>query len=113
MNRGRLGGRRVARLVRAIGRLAAVLLAVRLGIAIAGEIPTAAVLALVSIVAAVRWWARVVEPRLFAPRHIPRPPAVCVPPPDRASDARHIAFARALAIVAERYLAECEAERQP
>ncbi len=113
MNRSRLRGRRVARLVRAISGLAMVLLAVRLGLTVAGTIATSAVLALVGIVASVRWWARVVEPRLFAPRHLPVATATRAPSPAPAIDERHVAFARALAAVAERYLAECEAEGQP
>lgn len=60
------------------------------------------------------WWARVVEPRLFAPRNT-RPSSQLARPVTRSSrspsDAeRHLAFARALAYVATRYLAECEQE---
>jgi hypothetical protein len=104
-------------LVRAIrlgSRLALALVAIRLGCAIAGTIVTAAVLGLTTVVAAVAWWARVVEPRLFGARHrssdlvVRRPVrARTQPPSDNAS--RHLAFAQALAVVATRYLDECEA----
>jgi hypothetical protein len=96
--------RRAAR--RAVGLCLGVV-AVRLALAVAGELATVTVLALVLVGAGVAWWARVVEPRLFAPRA--PPPAVRCPQRPAPSDAAgHLAFARALAAAAERYLAECE-----
>jgi hypothetical protein len=95
-----------------IGGLAVALVVVRLGIGVAGPIAMAAVLALAATLVAVGWWARVVEPRLFAPRH---PPATAVGRTRRSaptSEERHLAFARALVTVADRYLAECEASGQ-
>ena len=55
------------------------------------------------------WWARAVEPWLFAPRYRASPPQLAEP---TAHDAdRHLAFAQALALVAARYLAECQADQ--
>jgi hypothetical protein len=55
------------------------------------------------------WWARAVEPRLFAPRYRSSPPQIAEP---TAHDAeRHVVFAQALAHVAARYLAECQADQ--
>jgi hypothetical protein len=85
-------------------RASATLLALRLAAAVIGT-PAASVLGGIGIVCwGLAWWARVVEPRLFAPssRHVGRRAA----PP---SDDRHLAFAQALALVAARYVAECEA----
>jgi hypothetical protein len=82
---------------------------VRLGIGVAGPIVMAAVLALAATLVAVGWWARVVEPRLFAPRHPPASAVARIPQPAPTSEERHVAFARALVTVADRYLAECEA----
>jgi hypothetical protein len=60
------------------------------------------------------WWARVVEPWLFAPR-TPRSSSQLVGPvtrsqPSPSEPERHLLFAQALAYVANRYLAECERE---
>jgi hypothetical protein len=90
------------------------LAAVRLGAAIVGPAPTAAVAATVAIVGGIRWWARVVEPRLFAPRtNSPASHPQLGQPSARLDDARrHLAFAQALAAVTNRYLAQCEAEHR-
>lgn len=87
---------------------------------VAGPVVAAVVGGVALPVGAVAWWVRVVEPRLFAPRRnrpaaqLVRPATVTstsssfsVPPTDRE---RHVTFARALAYVAARYLAECEDE---
>jgi hypothetical protein len=104
----------LVRPVRLASRLALVYVAVRLGLTIAGTIVTAVVLGITTVVAAGVWWARIVEPRLFGARHrssdlVVRWPARArtQPPSDNAS--RHLAFAQALALVATRYLDECEA----
>ena len=60
------------------------------------------------------WWARVVEPWLFAPR-APRRSSQLARPVTRShrspsDEERHLTFAQALAYVAARYLAECEQE---
>ena len=101
--------RPLVRLVRLANRLALAFLAVRLGFAIAGTIVTAAVLGGTSVVAAVAWWARVVEPRLFGGGR-PTTPVRLVSRPEPASSKVHLEFARSLAHVADRYLAECEAQ---
>lgn len=102
--------RLLVRPIRLASRVALVFVAVRLGNAIAGTIVTAAVFGVTSVVAAIAWWARVVEPRLFGGV---RPPATAVrrvARPEPTSDEVHLAFARALAHVADRYVAECEAQ---
>lgn len=53
------------------------------------------------------WWARVVEPWLFASRARP------MPTQQQSDEERHLAFAQALSLVAARYLAECEREAEP
>jgi len=88
----------LVRLVRLASRMALAFVAVRLGFVIAGTIVTAAVLGVTTVVAAVAWWARVVEPRLFGGGGPP------------AAGGLHLEFARSLAHVADRYLAECEAQ---
>jgi hypothetical protein len=106
------------RLLRAVGRQlvrAVVVVAVlHLGAALVGTVVTAVVGAAALTVGAVTWWARVVEPRLFAPsrpnptrRH---PVIVDRRHPVTVDEERHLAFAQALAVVAARYLAECERE---
>jgi hypothetical protein len=98
----RRAGRHVVRAGLAVG-------AVRLAAAVVGPALAAALAGLVFTVAAVAWWARVVEPRLCAPRPATTPPAARLT--NRApldEDGRHLAFARVLALVAARYLAECE-----
>jgi hypothetical protein len=102
-------------LVRRVGRrlaLVAVTLAgLRLSAAVVGDLVTAAAAALAFTIGSLAWWARVVEHRLFAPRHTPPPSAqLIVAPSAPPDDARHLAFAQALAAVAARYLAECEQE---
>ena len=70
-----------------------------------------AVVAGVELVAAgVCWWALVVEPWLFAPRPSTRPQVVAGSPrrPASAGEVDHVEFARALSLVADRYLVECE-----
>jgi hypothetical protein len=85
------------------------LLSLRLAAVVLGT-PTAAVLAaLVFVVWALSWWARVVEPRVFAPRPTQSTPKrLPVAGPLPLDGDRHLAFAQALAVVAARYLAECE-----
>jgi hypothetical protein len=95
---------------RLASRLVLAFVAVRLGCAIAGTIATAVVLGVASVVAAVVWWARVVEPRLFGGGRPPATAVQLVARPAPASDELHLEFARALAHVADRYLAECEAQ---
>ena len=70
----------------------------------------AVVLGVGLVVAAVCWWVLVVEPWLFAPRPSTRPQVVTGPPglPARADEVDHVEFARALSLVADRYLVECE-----
>jgi hypothetical protein len=74
-----------------------------------GAIPVALAAAAVGTVAAVTWWARVVEARHDAIPRTPRPPGTTAPP---SATERHLAFARALAAVASRYLDECERENR-
>jgi hypothetical protein len=77
-------------------------------------LPTAAATAVVAGVGVVAgglvWWALVVEPWLFAPRPSTRPQVVGGPPrrPVSTDEADHVEFARALSLVADRYLVECE-----
>jgi hypothetical protein len=99
---------------RQLARLVAAMAAMRLGAAIVGPAPTAAVAATAATVGGVRWWARVVEPRLFAPRtSSPASHPQLGQPSEYLDDARrHLAFAQALAAVANRYLAQCEAEHR-
>jgi hypothetical protein len=88
-------------------RLGVVVLGVWLASVAAGEAVAAVAGAALTLVAGIRWWARV-EARLFATT---QPTAEVVGPPARVVDVhRHLAFAQALAVVASRYLAECEAE---
>jgi hypothetical protein len=91
-------------------RMGLAVVAVRLASGLVGPAVAAALAVLALTVWAVAWWARVVEPRLCAPH----PPAtaptaaesVYRAPVDEAE--RQLAFARALAVVAVCYLAECE-----
>ena len=91
---------------RRLCRPAAVVLALGLGAWLAGRWGAAVGAAAVGTVEMVAWWARSVDPRLFAPR-FPSATTECAQrkAPDRD---RHLAFARALAVVAIRYVAECE-----
>jgi hypothetical protein len=100
----------LVRPVRLASRMALAFVAVRLGFAIAGTIVTAVVLGVTSVVAAVAWWARVVEPRLFGGGGPPAAAVRRVARPELASGGLHLEFARSLAQVADRYLAECEAQ---
>ena len=75
---------------------------------------TALVLGPCLVTGVVVWWALVVEPRLFAPRPSTRPRVIAGPGPRRApveqvDGVDHVAFARALSVVADRYLDECQA----
>ena len=108
---GRLG-RRVVRLVRvAVWWLtcgAVCWLVLRLV-----GLPTAAATAVVAgaglVAGGLVWWALVVEPWLFAPRPSTRPQVVTGPPrPVTSDEVEHVEFARALSLVADRYLVECE-----
>jgi hypothetical protein len=74
-----------------------------------GPIPVALGGAAAGTVAAVVWWARVVEPRVFAHR---RPARSADWAAELTPSERHLAFARALATVARRYLDECERENR-
>jgi hypothetical protein len=100
--------------LRAAGRLivraALALIGLQLGAAVVGSLATAVVAAVLFTVGAVAWWARVIEPRLFATRP-PAPPTQLDRAP--AHEDRHLAFAQALAAVAARYLDECERESRP
>jgi hypothetical protein len=94
---------------RQLGRAALTIAGLRLGAVVVGPFTTAAIAAVLFTVGAVAWWARVVEPRVFAPRRPSTPPARLDRAP-AAERARHLAFAQALAEVAARYLDECEQE---
>jgi hypothetical protein len=104
----------VRRLVRALVALATI----RAAIVVVGEFATAALLAIALTGWGLAWWERVVEPRLFASRR-PATPSTWLPArrqaPAMPSADRHLRFAQALAVVAERYLDECQhgaADRQ-
>lgn len=86
-----------------VARAVAALVLVRLAVTLVGPALVAVVVGLVVVVAGLRWWARVVEPWLFAPR-TPRPARPARP----VGGMDHVAFARALALMADRYRAECE-----
>ena len=98
---------RAARVVLALG-------VVRLAVELVGPWPAALVVGLVLVVAAVRRWVRVVEPRLFPPPRQtgPRARATTGPVDELGLDGRHVEFARALAGVAAWYLDECEHEHE-
>jgi hypothetical protein len=75
----------------------------------AGDLLVAVTGALVFTVGVVAWWARIVEPRLFAARdRRPSPAELIVATHDEPDRDDHLAFAQALALVADRYLAECQ-----
>jgi hypothetical protein len=81
---------------------------------VAGTVVTSVVAAVVLTFGLVWWWARVVEPWLFASRS-PRSSTQVIRPVTRprqspSEDERHLMFAQALAYVATRYLGECERE---
>ncbi|HEX6239157.1 MAG TPA: hypothetical protein VFZ68_18305 [Acidimicrobiales bacterium] len=109
---GRLVGR-VVRLVRVVGWWLTCGAVCWLVLRLVG-LPTAAATAVVSgvglVAGALVWWALVVEPWLFAPRPSTRPQVVTGPSrrPVSADEVDHVEFARALSLVADRYLAECE-----
>lgn len=102
---------RCRRLARRVTRVLAGVVVVRLAVELVGVPLVAAVLGLVLVVAGLWWWARVVEPWLFAPR-APRARQSERPARTRPGDASagmdHVAFARALAVVTDRYRMECE-----
>lgn len=81
---------------------------------VVGTVATCVVASIMLTVGLVWWWARVVEPRLFAARppahssQLVRPVPQARPSPVNAQ--RHLRFAEALALVATRYVAECERE---
>jgi hypothetical protein len=75
---------------------------------VAGVWITSAVVAVLVVVGLVAGWAAI-ERRVF-PRRPPAPSVLVGPQP--GDDARHVAFARALAVVATAYLAECERDEQ-
>jgi hypothetical protein len=76
---------------------------------VAGVWITAAVVAVLAVGGLVAGWAAI-ERRAF-PRRSPAPGSVLVGP-QPAGGARHVAFARALAVVAAAYLAACERDEQ-
>jgi hypothetical protein len=92
---------------RSLARLGATVITMRLGAAVAGTLLTATVAAALFTVGAVRWWARVIEGRLFAPKPRPTSSVQLVDRPAPPGDEqRDLVFAQALAVVA-RYLADC------
>jgi hypothetical protein len=112
----RAAGRLVRRVLRLVGWWLTCAAAVWWMLRLAG-LPLVAATAIVSgayLVALVLvWWARVVEPWLFAPRPSTRPRVVTglarrPPMVDEVDEVDHVAFARALSLVADRYLEECE-----
>jgi hypothetical protein len=92
---------------RALTTAAAVIVVVVLRL-VAGVWITSAVVAGLTVVGLVAGWAAI-ERRAF-PRRPPAPSVLVGPQP--AGGARHVAFARALAVVAAAYLAECERDEQ-
>ena len=106
--------RRPRRFALGVARLGLVTVMVRLAVAIVGPAATSVLLATVLIAGGLVWWARFVEPRLFAPR-VSTTAAVVrhTRSPDPSDAERHLAFARALALVANCYLAECEQRAGP
>ena len=78
---------------------------------------TAVVVGPCLVTGAVVWWVLVVEPLLFAPRPSTRPRVIAGPATRRAplgqvdevDEVDHVAFARTLSVVADRYLDECQA----
>jgi hypothetical protein len=75
---------------------------------VAGVWITAAVLAVLTVIGLVAGWAAI-ERRAF-PRRPPAPSVLVGPQP--GDGARHVAFARALAVVAAAYLTECEGDER-
>jgi hypothetical protein len=90
-------------------RTVVVLAVLRLGVTGVGPVPAAAVASGVITAASVRWWARAVEPRLFATRECP---ARSLPAVGTTDAERHLAFAEALAAVALSYVDHCRVEAQ-
>jgi hypothetical protein len=86
-------------------RLATIALAVIVARHLAGPWPTAIVLAAAGLAWGLRTWARL-ESRT---RPAPLPGVMAT----RRQAGGHVAFARALAVVAAAYLDECEREAQP
>jgi hypothetical protein len=86
-------------------------LVLRLTLDVAGVAVTAIAAGAGLVTAALCWWAAVVEPWLFAPRPSTRPrvqPRPARPRPTSRGGVDHVAFARALSLVADRYRTECE-----
>jgi hypothetical protein len=99
---------------RALARMGAAVMALRLGVVVAGTWPMATIAAAVLTVGAVRWWARVIEGRLLASRPQPMSSVQLAGRPAPAADEeRHLAFAQALAVVAAYCLAERHQGDQP
>jgi hypothetical protein len=94
-----------------VTRVLVAVVVVRLAVELVGVPLVAVVVGLVLVVAGLRWWARVVEPWLFAPR-APRARQSERPARTRSGGAPaemdHVAFARALAVVTDRYRIACE-----
>lgn len=107
-------GRFAGRLTRRALRPGLAVVGLVLARSIVGTVATSVVASIVLTVGLVWWWARVVEPRLFATRPkaqsspVVRPLPQPRPAPRNAQ--RHLRFAEALALVATRYVAECERE---
>jgi hypothetical protein len=95
-------------MVRRVLRVPAVVAVALVAAEVVGAGLVGVVLGVVLFVRGLRWWAVVVEPWLFAPRPARRTRVVHQPPPRPVEGTDHVAFARALALVAGRYLVECE-----
>lgn len=112
--RGARAGRVARRLTRRLLRPVLAVVVLVLMRRVAGTVVTSVVAAIVLTFGLVWWWARVVEPWLFAARpprrsaQLVRP--VAEPRPVPSERERHLLFAQALAYIATRYLAECERE---
>jgi hypothetical protein len=94
-------------LARHATRLAALALAVIVARVLCGPWPTAIVLAAVGLVRGLRAWCR------WESRTRPAPAGEVVTARRDTVPGGHVAFARALAVVAAAYLAECEREARP
>jgi hypothetical protein len=97
----------MSRLGRLLARLATLALVLRATAAVVGPAAVIAVGAVLMTALPLLWWARVVEPWLFATRGRPTPSR------QPSDEERHLAFAQALSLVAARYLAACEREADP
>jgi hypothetical protein len=100
----------VVPIIRALTRVAVVMLAVRGLVAAAGVVATAVLVAAMMVVWLMAVWAAAVEPWLFASRFVSGSPSG---PDDRVVEPvpvvgyGHVAFAEALSVVADAYLDEC------